>query len=190
MSSSNQIFYQLPVQKLLAITAYGEAATEGIEGLSGVLNVIGNRTKYPDQFSDQSILVTTGNIYHAVILKPYQFSVFNNTNPGRARMERFAQNFDLAYRNEEVLRTAYDLAGKLLSGLLPDNTHGATFYHATSVLPSWASEIPVIGQIGNHIFYGYQQIMEIASNPINWAWIIAGGIFLLLLIRGKRDAIT
>lgn len=32
-------------------------------------------------------------------------------------------------------------------------TEGATHYHATYVKPEWASELQLIGRIGNHIYY-------------------------------------
>lgn len=190
-SSSNQVFYQLPVQALLAITGYGEAATEGSNGLLAVMNVIKNRTKSPGQFADPSVLSSTQSVYHATILKPYQFSVFNSGDPGRSRMENFASDFESYYQKDSVLRTAYDLAGKVLSGALTDNTKNATFYHASYTLPSWASEIPLIGQIGTHIFYGYSELAEQASkivtNPANLIWIAASGMLLLILLkRNKR----
>jgi len=190
--SSDQLLYSLPVQSLLAITAYGEAATEGNEGLLAVMNVIKNRTKDPNQFADSSILSATQSLYHAVILKPYQFSVFNSNDPGRSRMEKFAADFPGSYQGDSILRSSYDLAGKVLSGSTADNTMGATFYHADYVLPSWASEIPVIGQIGTHIFYGYsilaEQVSKITSNPTSLIWVAVAGMLLLIFIKKNKEA--
>jgi hypothetical protein len=151
-TEKNQLFLSLPVDQLLAITAYGEAGSEGGEGMMAVLNVIRNRTLNPD-FADKEILNSTGSIYHAVILKPYQFSMYNIEDPVRKIAEDLALNFNERILTNKNLQIAYNLSLMLLTGQLADNTGGADHYHSIEVLPSWAKEFKRTTQIGNHIFY-------------------------------------
>lgn len=76
-SDKNRIFLNLQTVELLSIAAYGEAANQGTDGLMAVINVIRNRT-LSNQFIDSEIYSLTGDIYKAVILKPCQFSMFND----------------------------------------------------------------------------------------------------------------
>jgi spore germination cell wall hydrolase CwlJ-like protein len=176
----NLIFLSLPVDKLLAITAYGEAASEGGEGMMAVLNVIRNRALNPDTFADKDILNTTGSVYHAVVLKPYQFSMYNIDDPVRKIAEDLALNFDERILTNKNLQTAYNLSLMLLSGQLADNMGGATHYHSIAVTPSWASAIPFVGQIGRHLFYSIggetTQISSFVSE--NYKLILVGGLIL------------
>ena len=189
----NDIFLTIPADKLLALTAYGEAASEGTEGMMAVINVVLNRMKDLTQFGDSSILAQTGSAYHAVVLKAKQFSVFNASDPGRSRLESLAASFNSAVLTNKVLANAYDIAKMAIQGMLSDNTGGSTHYHATSVMPSWASTIPLIGQIGNHIFYSvypaYARVRQVTSVAIETlkpyttyiiiALVAAGGLLIL-----------
>jgi len=157
-SDKNQLFLSVPVANLLAITAYGEAASEGGEGMLAVLNVIRNRAQYLNEFGDTEIYNLTSSPYHAVILKPYQFSMFNIGNPVRPIAERIANNFEAEVQANSNLALAYNLSQMLLANAVDDNTGGATHYHATYVSPSWAKVFPVTGQIGRHIFYASRTI--------------------------------
>ncbi|MCL6542061.1 MAG: cell wall hydrolase [Roseiflexus sp.] len=176
---SESIFLSLPVDLLLAITAYGEAASEGGEGMMAVLNVIRNRTKDPSKFADKTILKLTNSIYHAVILKPYQFSMYNLGNPAREIAEDLAVNFNSRIQTNKTLQTAYQLSLMLLYGQLEDNTGGATHYHSISVRPEWASEVSFIGQIGRHLFY----TAGVPTGEVQLASIV-GGSYQLLIFGG------
>lgn len=152
-TDKNILFLSLPVDQLLAITAYGEAASEGGEGMMAVLNVIRNRAANVEVFGDREILNLTGSPYHAVILKEKQFSMYNLGTISRQIAEDLARNFDSKILSNSILQTAYNLAQMLLSGQLADNTGGADYYHATYVSPSWAPKMYKTVQIGRHIFY-------------------------------------
>ena len=156
-TNQNQLFISLPEDVLLAITAYGEAASDGPEGMHAVLSVIKNRT-YFNEFQDKEILGLSGSVYRAVVLKYKQFSMFNPNTTSRAIAERMAINFDSEVYNNETLAKAYDLAQMLMSGIWDDSTGGATYYHATYVSPSWASGYQLTGQIGNQLFYADKSI--------------------------------
>ncbi|MBU0598769.1 cell wall hydrolase [Patescibacteria group bacterium] len=146
-------FLKVPVDKLLAITAYGEARGEGTEGMMAVLNVIRNRAREVGTYGDQSIYSETGSAYHAIILAKKQFSMYNLDDPQRTTAANIAKNWDHYYSNYPILQTAYDLSRKLVAGMLPDNSGGATHYHAITSFPPWRKDMIVLGQIKNHIFY-------------------------------------
>lgn len=196
----NALFLSLPTQQLLALVAYGEAATEGGAGLMAVINVIANRTK-DSQFIDSSISAATGDKYKAVILKPCQFSCFNSgiitacpkLDPQRAKLTSLAQTFSSSVMTNTALNQAYQLSGMLLMGTLADNTSGATHYHTAAVSPSWAPTMTMIGSIGNHIFYtvypAWKRVREVVeASPIATAIIIGIIGFATFYILRKRRA--
>ncbi|MBT9174592.1 MAG: hypothetical protein DDT22_00252 [candidate division WS2 bacterium] len=184
----NSLFLSLPVDRLLALTAYGEAASEGAEGMMAVINVIVNRLRNPRAFADKTILSTTNNLWFAVILKPWQFSVFNLNDSMRPKLERLARTFDNSIAVNPVLNQAYRLAQMGVSGFLADNTKGATHYHTTAVSPPWSRTIERVGQIRRHIFYSayplWARIRKVGvSAPSYTAYILLAlaltGIFIL-----------
>lgn len=185
---SNEVFYALSADKLIALCGYGEASDEGAYGMMAVINVIRNRAKDPGQFANPSILSQTGSVWHAVILAPNQFSPFNTGTSARTKMESMAASFDSLVNTNSALAQAYQLAQMLFMGTLEDNTSGATYFHATYVSPAWAQTIPFIGQIGTHLFYGYKTITTvIAENPVTTfvvTGIVAGGILYYAKRRG------
>lgn len=198
---SNEVFYQISADKLVALAAFGEAASEGAQGLMAVINVIANRTRDPNQFASQSILNATGSVYHAVILNPCQFSVFNDgssthcpkADPGRQRLVNLISTFSSAIMTNAVLNQAYQLSQMLFLGTLADNTGGAThYYNPAAASPSWASVIPFVGQIGNHLFYSvypaYMRVREVATTLAEspWTYIIGISLIGILIYFYKR----
>jgi hypothetical protein len=155
-TNKNQLFINLPAEQLLTIVAYGEAGNQDVEGMMAVLNVIRNRT-LDTQFYDTEIFNLTNDAYKAVALKKWQFSMFNLDDPVRAKAENWANNFQNNLVSNSTFRQAYDIAQMLVGGTLSDNTGGATFYlnpAGVTQMPQWASVIPFIGQIGDHLFFG------------------------------------
>jgi len=181
-ADKNKIFISLPTEQILAITAYGEARSEGGEGMMAVLNVIKNRTKDLNRFADSEILSLTGSPYHAVILKPYQFSMYNPGTYSREIAEDLANNFYVKLLSDNELQIAYKLSVMLLTGDLVDNTGGADHYHSVTVKPSWSSEFQKTAQIGNHIFYASVPglgvtLAGLTESPISlvlWLGLIVG----------------
>ena len=167
---NTQIFYPIPADELLALTAYGEAASEGAEGMMAVINVVLNRMKDMSSYADSTILSQTGSAYHAVVLKPYQFSAFNATDPVRAKLESLLKTFTTSVNSNTTLNQAYQLAQLAVQGQLADNTGGATHYHTTAVAPSWSKTIDYIGQLGNHLFYSALPVWERVRTTVTEAY--------------------
>jgi len=155
-SDQNLLFINLPTAQLLAILGYGEAGNQGSDGIMAVINVVRNRT-LDRQYYDMDIYALTNDAYKAVALKKWQFSMFNMDDPVRVIAERIARDFSGNYSSKPSLQQAYLLAQMAIDGTLEDNTGGAQFYYnpaGVSQEPQWASVIPFLTQIGDHIFFG------------------------------------
>jgi spore germination cell wall hydrolase CwlJ-like protein len=118
----------------LALNLYHEARGEGPDGMMAVAQVTLNRVHHPD-WPDTICEVV------------YQTSQFSWTNrktdrPGDSEEWTFAKAITIDV-----------LMGEAHSVL----DHRALFFHATSVQPAWADDMLLIGQIGDHKFYGYPE---------------------------------
>ena len=123
----------------LARTVYGEARGEGVPGMEAVANVVMNRAGVGGWWGDTVL---------SVVMKPYQFSVWNPGDPNRALiLGKFP------FQGDELFNTAWQIAGDAIAFDLPDRTGGATHYHTTAVKPDWASGQVPVAQIGRHVFY-------------------------------------
>lgn len=127
--------------RLLAATAWGEARSEGEDGMRAVAHVMANRVG--GRF---------GENLETVILSPRQFSVWNRGDPNRPLVrnpERYAQSGS----NRETWETAQRVAREVLSGQSVDPTNGALFYHTGAIRPWWSRYGQGRTQIGAHVFY-------------------------------------
>jgi hypothetical protein len=127
--------------RLLAATVWGEARSEGEDGMRAVAHVMVNR-----------IGSRFGEDLGTVILSPKQFSVWNRGDPNRRIVQRLARDPSEVATDPEWAM-ADRVAREVLSGQSIDPTGGALFYHTRAVRPRWAR----IGQgrqvIGQHVFY-------------------------------------
>ncbi|MEZ5955918.1 MAG: cell wall hydrolase [Hyphomonadaceae bacterium] len=127
--------------RLLAATVWGEARSEGEDGMRAVAHVMVNR-----------IGPRFGEHLSTVILSPKQFSVWNRGDPNRRTVINLARDPSSVATDPQWL-VADQVAREVLSGQSVDPTGGALFYHTRAVRPRWAR----IGQgrqvIGQHIFY-------------------------------------
>ncbi|HDK42901.1 MAG TPA: cell wall hydrolase [Candidatus Pacearchaeota archaeon] len=174
-------FLKLSPVKLLALTAYGEARGENIEGMKAVINVILNRVKNLKRFADKNLL--SRSPYHAVILKPYQFSMYNSEDPQYNRIKTISNNFNKFLLTDSLLNNAYQIAKLAIRNMLQDNTQGADHYHTTDVHPSWVSSLTRTVQIGRHIFYKTKGLLKQSTPYISIIILSILGISLYLLRR-------
>ncbi|HBE44270.1 MAG TPA: cell wall hydrolase [Deltaproteobacteria bacterium] len=147
--SSFEVFEGLDDKKLMALCLYGEARGEPLSGKIGIAFVIMNRVKKNGWF---------GSTIKKVILKPKQFSCFNEKDPNRRRLIIIAQNWDYFFQKDKALRECYYVAEKAIEGTaFKDNVFGATHYKTAKCIASWADKMKLVAIIGNHEFYAEEQ---------------------------------
>lgn len=132
----------------LARTIWGEARGEvgdvintmdDDEGMQAVANVVMNRVKRQSWFGSGVI---------GVVLKDWQFSVWNMRDPNRVKV------LGVTDADPAFVR-AMKIATQAVNGKLDDLTMGATHYHHYMISPDWsnAKNMTRTVWIGNHLFY-------------------------------------
>ena len=127
--------------RLLAATAWGEARSEGPEGMRAVSHVIVNRVG--SRFGDD---------LETVIRAPKQFSAWNRGDPNR-RLVQNPERYATGGVNRATWIEAQNIAREVLSGQSVDPTNGALFYHTRAIRPWWSRYGHGATIIGAHIFY-------------------------------------
>ena len=120
-------FMSLPDEELLARCIWGEARGESIEDMVAVANVVINRLGKKIRY---------GSTIKEVILKPWQFSCFNEKD----------ENFPLLRQGpkDKYFDICKSIAKLACKGLLVDNTDKANLYYVkfgknAITPPKWAS---------------------------------------------------
>lgn len=156
-------FKELDDARLIAICLYGEARGESLSGKIAVASVIMNRVKKDGWF---------GSTIKEVILKPKQFSCFNDKDPNRRKLVMIAQNWDYFFQKDKALRECYYVAEKVIEGTtFQDNVFGATHYKTAKCRASWADSMNLVAVIDNHEFYIEQESRGQGvkrSSPESW----------------------
>lgn len=142
-SQAGEETYRALALDVLARTIWGEARGEGAEGMQAVACVVLNR---------EAVARARGGYWWGgdvirICQKPYQFSCWNRADPNFQKLMSVTPERDLYFA------TALRIAHRALAGVLPDNTGGATHYHAYGILPRWAEEAEPVTTIGHHVFY-------------------------------------
>lgn len=132
---------------VLALTIYGEARGEAVEGKIAVGNVCRNRLKTN----------RWGASYERVCLAHLQFSCWSPQGglSNYSLLKALAQQImDGHQPADRVLAECYWIASGITSGAAQDNVENATFYFVTKTPPpSWAvGHVPVC-IIGAHSFF-------------------------------------
>lgn len=148
----------LPAEDILALTLWGEARSEPVEGIIAVGNVIANRLKGSN--GDYQF----GRTWQEVLLRKWQFSCWIPEG-GERNYQRLSEivNLWIASRikaretleADARLRQCVWIAQGFVSDQVRDNTYGANHYHVTNMepLPKWADPSRVTVKIGAHTFY-------------------------------------
>lgn len=131
----------------LALTLWGEARSEGREGVIAVAWVIRNRVELDLNRDGQPDWWGEG--YAQVCRTPYQFSCWNKTDPNRPYLIG-AKSIPPAQ-----LLMCIEVAQSVMNNAVPDPTNGATHYYATNMRkpPSWAATAQHTETIGRHVFF-------------------------------------
>lgn len=127
--------------RLLAATAWGEARSEGEDGMRAVAHVMVNR-----------VGARFGDDLETVILAPKQFSVWNRGDPNRP-LVRNPERYATGGIALETWEDAQRIAREVLNGESVDPTDGALFYHTRAIRPYWSRYGQGRQVIGAHVFY-------------------------------------
>lgn len=145
---SIQLYIQeeYPQHYCLALNIYFEARGSTLADRAAVANVVINRVndrRYPDTICGvvkQGIRGSDGNM----LRNQCQFSWYCD---GKSDVPT----------DTDMWVSSQMLAWSMIEdGKYRGLTEGATHYHATYVNPRWARELQLIGRIGEHIFYRWE----------------------------------
>jgi N-acetylmuramoyl-L-alanine amidase len=127
---------------VMARTLWGEARSEGQQGMEAVASVILNRTEIAKRRGGY----WWGNTITQVCQKPYQFSCWNKTDPNFKKLTSVTDE-DMHFA------TALRVSRRAVLGMIKDKTIGATHYHTIDIIPFWTKGQKPTTRIGRHIFY-------------------------------------
>lgn len=109
----------------IAQTIYHESRGEPLEGQIAVASVVLNRTNHK-QFPDTVC---------GVVYQKYQFSW---------TLDKKKRQFD---------KKSLELAKKVYTGEIADNTNGALYFHGKQINPKWNKNMLKVKSVGNHVFF-------------------------------------
>ena len=133
------------IMMCLALNIYFEARNQPLSGQIAVTQVVLNRvadSRYPNKVCDvvyQAKKTNSGKI----IINKCQFSWFCDGKSDKPK--------DL-----DAFRWATYVALNVIYGSYKDNTFGATHYHSKKVNPKWALPQSKTVEIGDHLFFKWQ----------------------------------
>lgn len=120
-----------------ARTVWGEARNQSAMGKVAVASVIRNRAAAPRWW---------GRGIAGVCRKHAQFSCWLESDPNCAKCHAVDAS-------DPVFAECIRIVRGVLSGKMPDPTHGADHYHTRNVNPAWATGATPCATIGAHLFY-------------------------------------
>lgn len=143
------VIAQLATDQVLAVTLYGEARSEPVEGRIAVASVVMNRVK-AGRF---------GHDARAVCLAPMQFSCWQPKG-GQKNYEEVMAVVRSAVNGAvigPIMRECAWIALGALSGDLLDRVNGSTHYVTADLFriapPAWAKGKTPVVRVGSHLFF-------------------------------------
>lgn len=138
----------------LALTLWGEARSEPIEGIVAVGSVIRNRLETPGRF---------GDTYRAICFAPWQFSCWTpkggeSNYQAVMALARELTSGEPRSRNA-LLRQCLWVAGGLMDGDVISRVKAATHYYSPAAMspkgkvPEWAKGKTPVAIVGRHRFF-------------------------------------
>lgn len=129
---------------ILALTLWGEARGEAVEGRIAVASVIHNRL----------IDGRWGSSYAVVCQKPWQFSCWNANDPNRVKLAALQAEIERGDFIEPIIGECLWIAEGLIAGKILPRVQKATHYFASSIQPpTWTQGATFVDTIGHHSFY-------------------------------------
>lgn len=136
---------------VLALTMFGEARGEPVEGRIAVGCAVRNRLKTPARF---------GETFAHVCWQRKQFSCWNDDDPNSAMLWQHARSIASNIRVlDPILKETLYLAAGITSVDIRDNSNGATHYYAPAGMkpvgdvPYWAKGVTPVARIGSQLFF-------------------------------------
>lgn len=130
--------------RLLALTMWGEARSDGPEAMKAVGHVIVNRIHSERKF---------GRNIKEVVWKRKAFSCWNPSDPNRQAMQNISRLPD-GHLGKVRWEQALKIARKIVNGESSDPTNGALFYHTKDIDPYWVDDAAKpAAHISSHVFY-------------------------------------
>ena len=129
----------------IALTIWGEARGEPIEGKVAVACVLRNRLRSG----------RWGQSFESVCLAPYQFSCWNETDPNLPKLQTYADRLVRGVTiTDPVFRECQWIADGLIHGVIRPRVANALHYYAASMPtpPYWAKTGTMIGRVAGHLF--------------------------------------
>lgn len=132
-----------------ALTLFGEARGEPIEGIVAVASSIRNRLQ---------LQYRGAKTYTDVCRAPAQYSCWNTNDPNYATLMQYKQRLENGESIPDIyFRQCLFIAQGIADWALRDNTRGATHYLSTLLLhseraPLWAINGRKTAEIGAHTF--------------------------------------
>lgn len=141
-----EILNNLTNQEIVGLTIIGEARGESVNGQVAVGCVIRNRFAYEKPIR-----------YHDVVLKPKQFSCWNDKDPNRPILVELAKMLINGQKLSPIYNQCLFIARGIVEKDLLDNTRNSRFY-MTSMLfntkrPSWAENAYDLIVVDHHTFF-------------------------------------
>lgn len=131
----------------VALTIWGEARNQPVEGKIGVAHVIRNRY----------LSRRWGESYPGVVFRRGQFSCWRPEGGAEnyAALQALVDQVRQGHMPDDpVLRECYWIAQGVLGGQCRDNVEGATHYYASGILaPRWTHGHTPVRELGAHRFY-------------------------------------
>lgn len=147
---------KLSETQILAVTLYGEARSEPVEGVIAVASVIRNRVNA--DLGNDGKADWWGEGFKGVCLARRQFSCWApEGGPGNfAKVEALVTKLSAgdAVTDARYIECAWIATG-VIKGWCRDTVKGATHYHTVQMIPrpSWAQALVPVTQVRNHLFY-------------------------------------
>lgn len=137
---------QYPQHYCMALNIYYEARGSNLADQAAVANVVMNRVndrRYPATICE--------------VVKQGEKDANGNMVRNRCQFSWYCDGKNDVPGNADLWIEAQMLAWQVIEdGKYRGLTEGATHYHATYVSPRWARELQLVGRIGAHIFYRWE----------------------------------
>lgn len=137
----------LSEREVVALTIYGEARGEPLEGRVAVACVIRNRVRRPGWW---------GHGYREVCLKPAQFSCWNATDPNRDVLEAASQRLQDGETSpgDTLWQECLWIADGVMADKITDRVGQATHYYESHIAPPrWVDGATLVTVVAHHQFY-------------------------------------